>query len=74
MKTIKPSLIVFFILLSVCFTNAQSIVWQLHHGQGEGIFIPGPNDPSVEEILSVLTGNRQPVHGDLLVGFLHRQN
>jgi len=44
--------------------NNCEVIWQLHHGQGAGIFTPGPDDPSVEEILNELTGGRQPVHGD----------
>jgi len=45
-------------------SNNCDVVWQLHHGQGAGIFTPGPDDPSVEEILNELTGGRQAVHGD----------
>ncbi|MEM8525737.1 MAG: T9SS type A sorting domain-containing protein [Bacteroidota bacterium] len=65
MKTNKPSLIIVSLFLSVSFLFGQSnIIWQRHHGQGEGIFIPGPNDPPITEILNELTGGRQPVHGD----------
>ncbi|MEL6721255.1 MAG: LamG-like jellyroll fold domain-containing protein, partial [Bacteroidota bacterium] len=45
-------------------SNNCDVVWQLHHGQGAGIFVPGPNDPSIREILNELTGGRQAVHGD----------
>ncbi|MEN0045647.1 MAG: T9SS type A sorting domain-containing protein [Bacteroidota bacterium] len=64
MKLSKQLLLTLFFLLNISLAFSQPITWQIHHGQGEGIFIPGPNDPSVEEILNELTGNRQPVHGD----------
>jgi len=64
MKLAKQLLLSLSFLLSVSLTFTQSVTWQLHHGQGEGIFVPGPDDPPVEEILNELTGGRQPVHGD----------
>jgi len=64
MKLSKQLLLSLFFLLTTHLTFSQSVTWQLHHGQGEGIFVPGPNDPPVDEILNELTGGRQPVHGD----------
>ncbi|MEM8525738.1 MAG: cadherin-like domain-containing protein [Bacteroidota bacterium] len=65
MKLGNQLLLTLPLLFSFSMFFAQSnINWQLHHGQGEGIFVPGPNDPPVVDILNELTGGRQTIHGD----------
>ncbi|MEL6944158.1 MAG: hypothetical protein AAFO82_15975, partial [Bacteroidota bacterium] len=64
MKTSKQLLLTLSFSLGLCIAFTQSVTWQLHHGQGAGIFVPGPDDPPIIEILNELTGGRQAVHGD----------
>ncbi|MEN0048384.1 MAG: T9SS type A sorting domain-containing protein [Bacteroidota bacterium] len=64
MRTSKQLLFILSFLLSATFAFSQTIDWQVHQGQGAGIFTPGPDDPPIQEILNELTGGKQPVHGD----------
>ncbi|MEM6699025.1 MAG: hypothetical protein AAF599_11550, partial [Bacteroidota bacterium] len=64
MRTSKQLLFMLSFLLSATFAFSQTIDWQVHQGQGAGIFTPGPDDPPIQEILNELTGGRQPIHGD----------
>ena len=62
MKTGKPLLFTFLVLFCTSFAFSQSVTWEVHHGQGAGIWVPGPGDPSVVDILKEATGN--VAHGD----------
>ncbi|MEM8525736.1 MAG: T9SS type A sorting domain-containing protein [Bacteroidota bacterium] len=58
------SLFTLIFLLGISFAFSQSITWEVHQGQGAGIFTPSPDDPPVSDILNELTGGRQAIHGD----------
>ena len=58
----RPLLISFFFLLSTSFAFTQTVTWEMHHGQGVGMFIPPAGGPSIQDILKELVGN--PQHGD----------
>ncbi|MEN0050972.1 MAG: cadherin-like domain-containing protein, partial [Bacteroidota bacterium] len=64
MRTSKQLLFIVCFLISTTFAFSQTVDWQVHQGQGAGIFVPGPDDPPIQEILNELTGGKQPVHGD----------
>ncbi len=64
MRTLQSSLTTLFFFLSMSMGFSQAITWQMHAGQGLGKFIPGPDDPSVREILTQLYGRNAPQHGD----------
>ena len=41
---------------------SQAVTWEMHHGQGMGIYVPPAGSPSVQDILKELVGT--PQHGD----------
>ena len=64
MKTLKSLLLVTLsLLLNTEIVSAQNVVWQMHDGEGMGIYTP-PAGTSVREILSTLYNTGAPQHGD----------
>lgn len=64
MKTRVLLLLTILSLLGLPAVFSQTVTWQMHHGQGMGIYEPPEGSPSVREILTELYGPNSPQHGD----------